>query len=247
MRLRQVALVARELDPVVRDLCAVLGVQVSFNDPGVREFGLQNAVMPVGDTFLEVVSPVEKNTAAGRYLERRGGDGGYMILIQSDDLDRDLKRLKEKKVRVVWEIDLEDIRGRHLHPKDTGGTLLSLDQPVPPESWRWAGPHWEKVARTDVARKIVAAEVQSSDPESLAKRWAGLLGRKAFRKGGEIRIPLDEGTIRFVEDVDGRGEGLGGLDVEVNGVERVLEAARTRGMTVEGSRVLVGGTRFRLV
>jgi len=66
MRLRQVALVARELDPVVADLTAVLGIEVAFHDPGVAEFGLRNAVMPVGDTFLEVVSPVQENTTAGR-------------------------------------------------------------------------------------------------------------------------------------------------------------------------------------
>ena len=56
MRLRQIALVAQELDPVVENLCAVLGIEVGFNDPGVAAFGLHNAVMPVGDTVLEVVS-----------------------------------------------------------------------------------------------------------------------------------------------------------------------------------------------
>jgi len=55
MRLRQVALVARDLDPVVADCSAVLGVEVAFRDPDVSTFGLRNAVMPDGDTFLEVV------------------------------------------------------------------------------------------------------------------------------------------------------------------------------------------------
>ncbi|MCP5069350.1 MAG: hypothetical protein GY946_22525, partial [bacterium] len=47
MRLRQIALVAKELDPVVERLCSVLGIEVGFNDPGVAAFGLVNAVMPV--------------------------------------------------------------------------------------------------------------------------------------------------------------------------------------------------------
>src|SRR5262249_58213429 len=83
MRLRQIAFAAKDLDAVVGDLCAGLGIEVSFNDPGVGVFGLRNAVMPVGDTFLEVVSPVQPDTAAGRYMERRGGDCGHMVMVQT--------------------------------------------------------------------------------------------------------------------------------------------------------------------
>jgi hypothetical protein len=65
MRLRQIALVARDLDTVVQDLCAVLGVEVCFQDPAVAVFGLRNAVMPLGDTFLEVVSPSGRGRRPG--------------------------------------------------------------------------------------------------------------------------------------------------------------------------------------
>ena len=140
MRLRQVALVAHHLEPVVDDLCAALGITVAFRDPAVAAFGLHNAVMPLGDTFLEVVSPLQSNTTAGRYLERRGGDGGYMVILQCDDLDADRRRVAELGVRVVWSLDLPDIRGTHLHPRDVGGAILSLDAAEPPDSWRWAGP-----------------------------------------------------------------------------------------------------------
>ena len=58
LRIRQIVLAARELDPTVDALQAVLGVGAAFRDPGVAEFGLDNAVMPIGDQFLEVVSPL---------------------------------------------------------------------------------------------------------------------------------------------------------------------------------------------
>ena len=86
MRLRQLVVVARDLEPVVDEICQKLGVEVCYRDPGVRHFGLRNALMAVGDCFIEVVSPIQDGTAAGRYLERRGGDGGYMLLLQVDDL-----------------------------------------------------------------------------------------------------------------------------------------------------------------
>ena len=78
LRLRQIALVARELAPIEKDLIDVLGIEVCFRDPGVAHFGLENALFPIGNQLLEVVAPVQENTAGGRYLERRGGDGGYM-------------------------------------------------------------------------------------------------------------------------------------------------------------------------
>jgi hypothetical protein len=154
MRLRQVALVARDLESVVSDLCAVLGIAVAFRDPGVAVFGLHNAVMPVGDTFLEVVSPAQAETTAGRYLERRGGDGGYMVLLQCDDLDAD-RAPARLGVRVV-ELDLGHSR---LPARDVG--RLSLDA-ADPRSLAWAGPDW-KCVRTDVVADH-CVELRSNDP-----------------------------------------------------------------------------------
>src|SRR4249920_154934 len=86
LRLRQLALVANDLDPVVDDLKGVFGVEVAFNDPRMKSFSLKNAVIPVGHQFVKVVAPIEDNTADGRYLARRGGDSGYMVILQCDEL-----------------------------------------------------------------------------------------------------------------------------------------------------------------
>ena len=75
LRLRQICLVARELELVVDDLQAVFGLEVAYRDPAVGYFGLENALLPVGNQFLEVVAPIREQTAGGRYLEKRGGGG----------------------------------------------------------------------------------------------------------------------------------------------------------------------------
>ena len=85
LRLRQIAGVAEKLAPVESDLMEVLGVQVCYRDPGIDFFGLENALFPIGDQLLEVVAPIRENTAGGRYLARRGGDSGYMVITQCDD------------------------------------------------------------------------------------------------------------------------------------------------------------------
>ena len=248
MKLRQICLVARQLDEAVDDLCSVLGVDVAYEDPGVAAFGLVNAVMPMGTQFLEVVSPTREETTAGRFLDRRGGDGGYMVLLQTADLEGDRKRLERHGVRVVWEITLDDIAAVHLHPRDIGGAIVSFDQPTPPESWRWGGPDWRSRSRTDVTRGIRGVELQSDDPAALAARWAAALAVPASEENGDWVIRLqDDGWIRFTPSIDDRGEGLTTVELVSADPDRALETARARGLAVhDGGVVTLCGTRFRL-
>lgn len=246
MHIRQIALVARRLEPVVTELCDVLGVEIGFRDPGVAEFGLHNAVMPVGSTFLEVVSPLRPDTTAGRFLERRGGDGGYMAIFQTSDLGADRRRLAALGVRIVWEATLDDIATVHLHPRDIGGAIVSLDQPRPPTSWRWGGPGWEAKARTARVRAITSVTLASTDPAGLATRWAEVLGLDAAQRDATgFRLGLDPGSIHFIA-ADGAGEGIGAVGLAASDVGAVLEAARARSLPTDGTSVAIGGVRFDL-
>jgi hypothetical protein len=248
MRLRQVALVARELGPVVEDLCAVLGLEVCFRDPGVAEFGLRNALMPIATSFLEVVSPARAGTTAGRLLDKRGGDGGYMVIVQTDDLARERRRMDELGVRIVWQIALPDAETIHLHPRDVGGAIVSLDQMRPPESWRWGGPDWQRHVRSDVTKALIGAELQGPDPGALAARWGQVFGRMPTRAhDGTFALALDQGLLRFVPERDGRGEGVSGIDVAVVDPAEVVRRARRRGARVDGDAVVLCGTRIRLL
>jgi hypothetical protein len=231
VRLRQVALVAHDLEPVVAALGDALGVaDAPFCDPGVAVFGLKNAVMAVGDTFVEVVSPVGPDTAAGRYLERRHGDGGYMAIFQVDDLEAARARIDGLGIRVVWRSDHPDIAGTHLHPKDVPGALVSIDWADPPGSWRWAGPRWTGTEPAHEPGGITALTVQSERPDELAARWAEVLGCPSRRDGAEAVIPLDGGEVRFVTPGDGRGEGISALEIEVPG--RSAGQIRVGGVTL---------------
>ncbi len=106
LRLRQIALVAEKLAPVEEELTSVLGIEVCFRDPGVGHFGLENALLPIGNQLLEVVAPVKANTAGGRYLERRKGDGGYMVITQCNDHAPRRARVEALGARTVpWRRD----------------------------------------------------------------------------------------------------------------------------------------------
>jgi hypothetical protein len=250
LRLRQVALVARQLAPVVDDLRAVLGIEVAFRDPGVATFGLENAVFPIGGQFLEVVSPVREGTAGGRYLDRRRGDGGYMVILQCDDHAPRKARVAKLGVRQAFAHDEPSYRIMQLHPRDTGGSFLEIDEQIGGEDlngpWQPAGPNWQAAVRTDRVRGIAAAEIQTDEPSALANRWSEILEIPVERNGAPT-LRLENATIRFVEATDGRGEGLGGVDLVAADRARVLAAAESRGCRAGEDRVVLCGTRFRIL
>jgi len=247
MRLRQMALVAGELDPVVDALCDVLGLEVCFNDPGVGKFGLHNALFAIGDTFLEVVSPVEEGTTAGRLLEKRNGDGGYMVIVQVDDMIKEKTRVEGLGVRVVWTSDNPEAMGTHFHPRDVGGAILSFDQMTPPESWKWAGPEWEDHVKLDVSTEIIGCELQANDPAAMAQKWAEVFAKEREDAGdGSYRISIDGGSIRFVSVSDGRGEGVSGITLRSVNPRHSLDRAKALGLTTRDDAVEICGTWFTL-
>lgn len=255
IRLRQICLVADKLAPVLDDFKAIFGLEVCFVDPAVKTFGLENSLMPVGSNFIEVVSPIQENTAAGRYLKRRNGDGGYMVICQCDSHETQLARKQRAaalKIRLALEHESTTFHVMQLHPADTGGAFFEIDWDAkgePEGSWEPAGgAGWTKSRRDEVVRGYRAVEIQSSDPRGLAERWSSIAEiplRNDLR--GRVELPLDNAAIRFVEATDGRGEGLGGIDIVAADRTRILEAAKIRNCRVAEDQVVVCGTRFNLV
>lgn len=219
IRLRQIAVVATDLKGAVHELCRALGAEVCFVDPGVGEFGLHNALLLVGDQFIEVVSPTTTGTTAGRLLDKRGGDGGYMVLFDVDDLDTRMSALTDLGVRIVWSMDLPTIRGRHLHPRDVGGAIVSLDQPTTPGDWEWGGPTWATAAAATVVSAIASVSISAEDPVAMRTRWS------------ELGINTQ---VEFIP-AGARGDGLDVVDLVATDRSRV------------GEEMDLVGVRFRLV
>jgi hypothetical protein len=235
VRLRQAVLAARDLDSVAGALQSALGLGEPFHDPGVGLFGLTNAVFALGDCFIEVVSPTQPGTAAGRHLDRHGGDCGYMVIFDLEDLEGARARASGQGVRVVWQVDLPDISATHLHPSDTRGAIVSLDRSRPYGSWRWGGPEWTERTGFGAPGRLAGITVAVAEPDVVATRWGALLGMPV-RPDGAPTLPVDGASVAFLAAPDERSEGL----VEI-AVERPPELADRPPESV------IGGVRIKLV
>src|SRR3990167_8917341 len=127
LRLRQIAVAVTDLEGAQADAEAIFGASHPHEDPGVARYNLRNAVYRLEDTFLELLTPLTEGTTVGRLLAKKGGDCGYMVILQTDRIDEARSRAEEAGVRVVDQLDRNGCGFTHLHPRDVGGILLSID------------------------------------------------------------------------------------------------------------------------
>jgi hypothetical protein len=248
LRLRQICLVAPHLEPVISDIAGIMGLSVCYRDGNVAKYGLENALLPVDTILLEVVAPFKDGTAAGRFIDKTGGRGGYMAIFCCDDPDAIGRRANALGVRTANVIDHAPYHGVQLHPRDCRAAFIELNHtagsddilgPYPP-----AGPDWQESIRKEVTQALTAVEMQSPDPQGLAEHWGKIIGVAATRAGdGGAELKLPNCTFRFAK---GESEIMSGLEFRVADVARVCAAAKARGHAVTGNAFSLGGVTFRI-
>jgi methylmalonyl-CoA epimerase len=98
----------------------------------VEQFGVEAALLGVGDGHVELLEPTSADSAVGRFLERNG-PGMHHVAYQTTDIDATLERVREVGIRLIDSEPRIGIRGSRvafLHPHDTGGVLTELVEPA---------------------------------------------------------------------------------------------------------------------
>ena len=249
LRLRQICLVAPHLEPAISDLAGIMGLNVCYRDGNVAKYGLENALLPVDAILLEVVAPIQPGTAAGRFIEKTGGRGGYMAIFCCDDPDARGRHANAMGVRTANVIDHAPYHGVQLHPRDCRAAFIEWNHtegsddiigPYPP-----AGPDWQRSIRTDVTQALAEVEMQSPDPEDLAEHWGRILGLAARRgDDGGVDLALPNARFRFVR---GGSEIMSGLTFRVANIAGVCDTARAKGYAVADNGFLLGGVNFYFI
>ena len=96
----------------------------------VESEGVRTAMIPVGESRIELLEPTSADSPVGRFLAKRG-EGLHHVAIHVEDISGTLEALKAKGVRLISE-DLEIGAGGHLyffiHPESAGGVLVEICQ-----------------------------------------------------------------------------------------------------------------------
>jgi methylmalonyl-CoA/ethylmalonyl-CoA epimerase len=98
----------------------------------VEEFGVEAALLEIGDAHVELLTPIQSDSAVARFLERNG-PGMHHVAYRTADIDAELERMAKAGVRMIDEqarTGIRDSRVAFVHPKSTGGVLTEIVEPA---------------------------------------------------------------------------------------------------------------------
>ena len=268
LRLRQICLAANEKREAVDLLGRVFDLRPVHGSGDLSPYGLpkdgpmseggrsllaqqgvENLLFAAGSDFVEILFPTQKDTSVTRYIEKRGGTGaGYMVILQDSDLTPYSSSAVQADVRIIHEARYPAFSDIQFHPKDVGGTLLSVSSNRPDNiaggAWYPAGAAWQAMRPSSRVSAIVGIQIASAQPSDLAHRWAKLLCHSAISSAGEWQIQLDSASLRFSQAYD--DEGFVGVDLQSIDSEAVVSSARNAGLDVRGDTIQCLGISWRL-
>ncbi len=128
-RLDHIGVAVDDLEEAVSLYSERLGMPVQHRET-VEEQGVQAVLLGVGDSHVELLSPLGPETAVGRFLERNG-PGMHHVAYGTDDIESALQDARAAGLALIDEQPRTGIRGSRVafvHPKSTGGVLTELVQ-----------------------------------------------------------------------------------------------------------------------
>jgi methylmalonyl-CoA epimerase len=126
-RIDHIGVAVDDLEEAVSLYSERLGMPVQHRET-VAEQGVEAVLMGVGESHVELLSPLGPETAVGRFLERNG-PGMHHVAYGTDDLESALDAARAAGLALIDERPRTGIRGSRVafvHPKSTGGVLTEL-------------------------------------------------------------------------------------------------------------------------
>jgi hypothetical protein len=225
-RVRHYVIAARDLEATCDEIYDYLDLEPAPQDHRedgsqvTEQYGFRTHMMRVGTTMLEVVSPIRERHELQKFFVEQGGDGGFMVVMQTYDDDALLARADAAGLPLRFEIP--DFLGQHLMQFDYQvlGTRFEHYPYTPEDNW-WGDPLNGAYNDPGAVADIVGATVAVNDPAAIAELTSTVF--IGTREANAVRF-IDR-RIEFVPPVDGK-QGLNALHLTVRDRARAGEAKR---------------------
>ncbi len=129
MKVDHIGIATRQIDQALELWRDTLGLKVDFTDE-IAEQGVRVAMLPIGETHIELLEPLSEDSPVGKFLQKRG-PGIHHLAVRVTDIRASLARLKEKGTRLIDETPRPGAGGclvAFIHPSSANGVLLELVQ-----------------------------------------------------------------------------------------------------------------------
>lgn len=125
--LDHVGIAVRNLDEAIDRFGGLYGSQPLYRHT-VEQQGVEEAMLPVGGSFIQLLQPLGPDTPIGKFLEARG-EGLHHVAFAVAEIEAALRHLEESGSRLIDSEPRPSARGTRIafvHPKDFAGTLIEL-------------------------------------------------------------------------------------------------------------------------
>ncbi len=127
MKLEHIGIATRGLDEALGFWRDALGLEVADVEE-VMEQGVRVAMLPIGETHVELLEPTRDDSPIAKFLEKRGA-GIHHIAVRVDDIRRTLENLKQSGARLIDEtprVGAGNCLVAFIHPSAANGVLIEL-------------------------------------------------------------------------------------------------------------------------
>jgi methylmalonyl-CoA epimerase len=121
------AIVVKDIDEALRFYRDALGLELEERRR-VEAEDVEIAFLPLGESEIELLSPLSSDSGVARFLEKRG-EGLHHICLAVDDIDAAMGRLEQAGAEVLSEepqLGTDGTRYLFVHPKSAHGVLIEL-------------------------------------------------------------------------------------------------------------------------
>ncbi len=131
MKINHLGIATKSIDEALKFWGESLGLQ-NVHTETVEDQKVRVAMLPIGESRVELLEPTSDDSPISKFLEKRGG-GIHHIAVEVDDIHETLANLKARGMRLIDEtprIGAEGCLVAFVHPAASGGVLLELVQTI---------------------------------------------------------------------------------------------------------------------
>jgi methylmalonyl-CoA epimerase len=127
INLDHVGVAVHDLDAALDEYRVKYGIEPLHREV-VTPQGVEEAMLPMGGSFVQLLQPLGPDTPVGKFLAKNG-EGLHHVCYAVADIDAALEHLRRQGSRLIDETPRTGGRGARVafvHPKDLAGTLIEL-------------------------------------------------------------------------------------------------------------------------
>ncbi|MGH2767526.1 MAG: methylmalonyl-CoA epimerase [Candidatus Methylomirabilales bacterium] len=126
-RLEHIAIAVSDLEAAIAHYCSVWGLALEHREV-IADYGVEEAMLPLGDCYLQLLAPLSAESTVAAFIERRG-EGLHHLAYEVEDLGAALEALRRQGVRLIDERPRRGSRNSRVafvHPSGNRGVLVEL-------------------------------------------------------------------------------------------------------------------------